>query len=141
MEAIGCHEHEYGWLVERAGCEITQGYKAIKAVDAEGRIHGMVGFGSWTENSCAMTIALENPAALRELLKWSFRYLFEQTGRRVGFALVREKNTRSMRLCKHVGFREVARLRDAISVGEDMVVFEMRRENCRWVSEEVRKAA
>ena len=141
MDVIGCHEHEYGWLVERAGCDITPGFKAIKAVDADGRIHGMIGYGAWTANSCLMHIALENPASFRSLLSWAFRYLFEQTGRNVAFATVRAKNERSLRLVNHVGFREVYRLKDAIAIGEDMVLFEMRRENCRWIPEEVRKAA
>lgn len=141
MQAIGCYEEEYGWLVERAGCDITPGFKAIKAVDETGRIHGMVGFGAWTANSCLMHIALETPIALRELLKWSFRYLFEQCGRGVAFATVRAKNEKSMRLCQKAGFREAYRLKDAIEVGEDMVLFEMRREHCRWIPQEARKAA
>jgi len=141
VQAIGCYEHEYGWLVERAGCDITPGFKAIKAVDASGRIHGMVGYGAWTENSCLMHIALENPASFRELLKWCFRYPFEQCGRGVVFATVRAKNERSLRLCRKVGMREAYRLRDAVAPGEDMILFEMRPENCRWIPEQMRKAA
>ena len=141
MDVVGCHEHEYGWLVERAGCDITPGFKAIKAVDATGRIHGMIGYGAWTENSCLMHIALDNPACFRSLLAWAFRYLFEMTGRGVAFATVRARNERSMRLCKRIGMREAYRLKDAIAVGEDMVLFEMRREDCRWIPEAARKAA
>ena len=141
MNVVGCYEHEYGWLVERAGCDVTPGFKAIKAVDDAGRIHGMIGYGAWTANSCLMHIALDNPASLRSLLKWCFRYVFEQTGRGVAFATVRGTNARSLRLCKRVGFREVYRLRDAVAVGEDMVLFEMRREDCRWIPEMARKAA
>ena len=140
MEAIGCYESEYGWLVERAGCDITPGFKAIKFVKDD-RIHGMVGYGSWTANAVVMHIALENPAALRETLKWAFRYPFEQCGRGVAIATVRERNERSMRLCQKIGMREVYRIKDGVEVGEDMVIFEMRREDCRWVPEAVRKAA
>lgn len=139
MEAIGCHEHEYQWLVDRAGCHITPGFKAIKVVDATGRIHGMVGYGEWTENCVVMHIALENPAALREVLRYGFWYPFIQCGRGVALATVRERNRRSMRLCKKVGFREAYRVKDGVAVGEDMVVFEMRREECRYLPE--RKAA
>ena len=98
-----------------------------------GRIHGMIGYGAWTENSCLMHIALDNPACFRSLLAWAFRYLFEMTGRGVAFATVRARNERSMRLCKRIGMREAYRLKDAIAVGEDMVLFEMRREDCRWI--------
>ena len=139
MDIIGCHEHEYGWLVERAGCDVSPGFKAIKAVDKQGKIHGMVGYGNWTANACIMHIALDNPAALRGILAWAFRYPFEQCGRNVAIATVRAKNERSMRLCKKVGMREVYRIRDGIEVGEDMVLFEMRSEDCRWIQH--RKAA
>ena len=138
MEAIGCYPEEYEWLVERSGCDITPGFKAIKVVDAEGKIHGMVGYGNWTANAVVLTIALDNPAALREVLKWGFRYPFEQCGRGIALAVVRGRNKRSLSLCNKVGFREVYRVKDGIEVGEDMVMFQMRREDCRYIA---RKAA
>jgi hypothetical protein len=141
MKAIGCYPEEYAWLVERAGCDITTGYKAIKFVDEVGKIHGMVGYGNWTANAVVLTIALDNPAALREVLKWGFRYPFEQCGRRIALAVVRGNNKRSLSLCSKVGFREVYRVKDGIDVGEDMVFFQMRREDCRWISQAARKAA
>ena len=138
MEAIGCYPEEYEWLVERSGCDITPGFKAIKVVDGKGKIHGMVGYGNWTANAVVLTIALDNPAALREMLKWGFRYPFEQCGRGIALAMVRGKNKRSLSLCNKVGFREVYRVKDGIEVGEDMVMFQMRREDCRYIA---RKAA
>ena len=141
MNAIGCHEHEYGWLVERSGCDITPGFKAIKVVDDSGKIHGMVGYGNWTANAVVLTIALDNPAALREVLKWGFRYPFEQCGRGIALAMVRGKNKRSLSLCNKVGFREVYRVKDGIEAGEDMVMFQMRREDCPWIPQAARKAA
>lgn len=141
IQIVGCYDHELGWLAERAGCEIGPGFQAMKAVDERGRVHGMVGYGGWTANSFLMHIALDNPACLRSLLKWCFRYPFEQAGRGVAYATVRGTNEPSLRLCRKVGFREVCRLRDAVAVGEDMVLFEMRREECRWIPDVVRKAA
>jgi len=138
MNAIGCYPEEYEWLVERSGCDITPGFKAIKVVDSEGKIHGMVGYGNWTANAVVLTIALDNPAALREVLKWGFRYPFEQCNRGIALAMVRGKNKRSLSLCNKVGFREVYRVKDGIEVGEDMVMFQMRREDCRYIA---RKAA
>jgi hypothetical protein len=139
VKVVGCYESEYGWLVERAGCELTTGFKAIKAVDDTGRIHGMIGYGAWTVNSCLMHIALENPAAFRSLLPWAFEYPFNQCGRNVAFATVRAENRRSHRLCMHIGMKEVFRMKDAVCIGEDMVIFEMRKEWCPWLQE--RKAA
>lgn len=141
MQIVGCYPQEYGWLVERAGCDVTPGFQAIKAIDDSGRIHGMVGYGNWTENSVLMHIALENPAAFRSILTMAFRLPFEMANRGVALATVRAKNERSMRLCQRVGFREAYRVKDGIAVGEDLVLFEMRRENCRFIPEQMRKAA
>jgi len=141
MIAVGCHDHEFQWLVERSGCDITPGFKAIKVVDDSGKIHGMVGYGNWTANAVVLTIALDNPAALREVLKWGFRYPFEQCGRGIALAMVRGKNKRSLSLCNKVGFREVYRVKDGIEAGEDMVMFQMRREDCPWIPQAARKAA
>lgn len=132
------------WLVERAGCTASTEFKAIEAVDENGRIHGMVGFDGWTENSVVMNIALDNPASFRHLLRPTFEYAFLQAKRGVALCMVRATNTRSARLCQKVGFREAYRVKDGICVGEDMILFEMRREECRWIPQpapETRKVA
>lgn len=133
-------EH-FPWLIQRAECNASIDFKAIEAVDESGRIHGMAGFDGWTPNSVVLTIALDNPAAFRHLVLPIFDYAFLQAGRGVALATVRGSNAKSLKLCKHVGLREVYRVRDGVRVGEDLVIFEMRREECRWIPEQARKAA
>lgn len=139
MNIIGCYPHEYGWIQERAGCEITPSFQAIKAADDTGRIHGMIGYSNWTANSVVIHIALENPACFRKLLQVAFSYPFVTAGRNIALATVRATNEKSMKLCQHVGFREAYRVKDGIAVGEDLVLFEMRSEDCKWIQN--RKAA
>jgi hypothetical protein len=97
MQAIGAFDHDYQWLVDRVGCFIDPGFRAIKIVDEGGRIHGMVGYGAWTENSVMCHIALDNPAALRTMVTAGFKYPFEMAGRGVMLATVRASNVRSYR--------------------------------------------
>lgn len=129
------------WLAERAQFNPSMDIKAIEAVDAAGRIHGMAGFDGWTANSVVLTLALDNPACFRQLILAIFHYAFVQAGRGVALATVRGSNVRSLKLCKHVGMREVYRVRDGVAVGEDLVIMEMRREECKWISQADRKAA
>jgi RimJ/RimL family protein N-acetyltransferase len=138
MQAIGAFDHDYQWLVDRVGCFIDPGFRAIKIVDEGGRIHGMVGYGAWTENSVMCHIALDNPAALRTMVTAGFKYPFEMAGRGVMLATVRASNVRSYRLCRRLGFEEAYRIKDGIAVGEDIILMQMRREDCRFLS---RKAA
>jgi RimJ/RimL family protein N-acetyltransferase len=82
-----------------------------------------------------MHVAVDVPAACRGLLHSAFAYLFRDTGRLLARAEVRAGNSASMRATQHVGFREVSRTRDGWAAGEDLVQFELRREECRWLKE------
>lgn len=126
------------WIAERAGFSPTIEFRALTALDDRGRIHGMVGFDGWTPNSVVAYIALDNPAALRHLVPAVFEVAFEKAERGVMLATCKGSNTRSLKLCKHLGMKEVYRVRDGVQVGDDLVILEMRREDCRWLQ---RKAA
>ena len=141
MKAYAAPPVAIPWLLRRVGCSYTAEFRAIMAVKDDGEIAGMVGYDLWTETSCVMHIALENPAAFRTLLVPAFEYPFVQGGKKVVLAMVRGDNEKSRRLCDHVGFREVYRVRDGIEAGVDMVLYEMRREECRWIGQKLRRAA
>ena len=118
------------WLVERAEIAWTPGLSAIEAVDAQGRIHGMVGFDGVMPNAVSMHIALDNAAALRSLLKPAFRVVFNVYGMGVARAMVRGSNARSLDLVAHAGFKFAYRSVDGWAKGEDLLLFEMRRDEC-----------
>lgn len=126
-------EH-FEWLEERAACNISPDFRAIEALDAEGRIRGMVGYCDWTPNAVFLHIALESPMAARALWRPAFEYPFEEAGRNVLLATIRAKNYRVTRLLQHLEFTETACIRDGWADGEDFRVFEMRKENCRWLT-------
>jgi hypothetical protein len=141
MIVIPANQSMFPWLTSRAQSNASPDMKAIAVIDNEGHIHGMAGFDGWTPNSVVGTIALDSPIAFKRLIWAMFHFAFVQANRGVLLATVRGTNTRSLRLCKHVGMKEVYRVRDGIAVGEDLVVFEMRREDCRWIAPSVRRAA
>lgn len=124
------------WLVERSGCAFTNTLRGIEAIDSEGRIHGAVGFDGWMGNAAQMHVAIEHPMAVRALLKPSFHYLFNQVGKDVALGLLPAHNERALRFDKHLGFRETYRLKDGAAPGDDMVLLEMRRDECRWLKED-----
>ena len=131
---------EHPWIIQRAGLTVTPDFAAVRARDTEsGRIVAMVGYDSWTPNTVTVHVALAHPAALRHVLVPGFEIPFVHAGRKVAICAVNGTNHRSLALVKRLGFREVYRLRDGWSDGQDLVLFEMRRENCRWIRR--RKAA
>jgi len=127
------HPDHYGWIASRAALNIGPQFRAIEAVDAEGRIHGMVGYDGWTQSAVSVHVAVDHPAALRHLVGPGFRIPFDEFNRTVVVATVLSSNHRSLRLVKHLGFIETHRIVDGWDLGVDLVLFEMRRPQCRWV--------
>lgn len=123
----------FGWIQSRTQCALSPTFRAIEAVDDEGNIRGMVGFDGWTQNAAQMHVAIESPGALRALLKPSFSYLFGEAGRSIALGLVPSHNETALRFDKHIGFRETYRVKDGWAPGDDMVLLEMRRDECRWL--------
>lgn len=135
------HPSHFDWLVKRADFSgYSPKFRAIEAAHEDGTILGMVGFDGWTDNSCVASFALDTPIALRGLMGPAFEFVFDVAKRGLILCTVRGSNAKSLRVCKHLGFKETYRVRDAVAVGEDLVVFEMRREECRYLKRE-RKAA
>lgn len=122
------------WLEERVGTPLTPEARGIVAVDATGRVRGMVAYDGWTESAAEAHMAVDAPAAWRALVRPAFVYPFLQAGRRVLLGRIRASNTASLRMAMHLGFAELARVRDGAREGEDLVLVQMRREDCRWLS-------
>lgn len=92
----------------------------------------MVGYDGWTPNACSMHVAIEDPIAVRRLIKPAFGIVFDEKpkglGLGVALASVLSTNTQSLRFTKHLGFKRVAMLRDAWRPGVHMIFFELRRD-------------
>lgn len=129
----------FEWLVERTGCAPTDDFRAIEAVDSTGRIRGMVGFDLWTKNSCQAHMATDTPMAWRHLARAAAEYVFGRAGMGMVLGMVSGRNEMSLRTAKRLGFREAHVIREGCASGVDLVLLELRREDCRWLDE--RKAA
>lgn len=141
MKAQAAPPAHYGWLTERSGYTPGAGFRALEVVDAGGRVRAMAGFDGWTPAAVWLHVVVESPAAARPLLHAAFDYAFHQCSRHLVLGLVRASHTRLLRMADRVGFKVVHRLPGAWEAGEDMVVLQLRRESCRWVSTDARRAA
>lgn len=95
----------------------------------------MVGFDGWTDNSCQAHMAVDYPAVWRSLLQPAFAYPFVENNRKLLVGTIAANNARSLALAKRMGFKETYRIRDAWADGVDLVLVEMRREECRFLGE------
>lgn len=125
-------EH-FTWLTERTRYRPASDFRAIEAVDEAGTIAGLVGFDHWNPNSAQIHVALDRPALCRNLIRAAFEFPFLQAGRGVLIALVAEMNSKSLNLAKRFGFTVAHRVADGWASGVDLLVMELRKENCRWI--------
>ena len=126
----------FDWLLQRLGPHffLSPNARGLAAFNEKtGETVGMVAYDNWTDNSAQIHIALDTPIAWRSMARHVFRYPFEEANRGLLIATVASSNLRSLRLTSSVGFKQAYRIKDAVAVGVDYVIFEMRREDCRWV--------
>ena len=121
------------WISERAHCALTADARGIAAVDARGNIRGMVAYDGWTENACQAHMAVDSPIVWRHLVRPAFQYPFLQAGKNVLVGVIPSHNERSVEMTRALGFIEKHRIADGWAPGDDMIVFEMRRSECRWL--------
>jgi hypothetical protein len=133
-------EH-YAWIAQRAQVNPGAQFRALEAVDDTGRILAMVGYDGWLTGCVNVHVALDHPAALRYVLRPGFGIPFVELGCRLVLCQVLSTNWASLRLVNHLGFKEVFRGREWWAPGVDLVFFEMRRADCKWIPLEARRWA
>lgn len=120
------------WLCERIGYMPTPWMRCIGSITPKNKILGVVGFDAWNGASCEMHVAGEGNWVTRDLLYATFDYAFNVAKLKVVIGMVPSTNKKAIRFDKHVGFEEVARIKNGTSDG-DLVIMQMRRENCRYL--------
>lgn len=112
-------------------CEDTKGIVAINA----GSIAAIAILDSWTANSCMIHIWIDNPMVLKHgFAEEVFGFTFsEESGREVVIGVTPDNNLKALKFIKHIGFEEVARIKDGHERGVDFVITEMRKEKCKWI--------
>ena len=73
----------------------------------------------------------------RDFLFACFDYAFRHCDLKVLVNYVSAENPDSLRFTKHIGFTEIARVRHGWDGKDDMVLFQLHRDDCRWLNTEV----
>lgn len=134
MRAEPAPQNNLGWLVSRANCHLTSDFRAIQVVDSRNAVRGMIGYCNWRPNSAQVHFALESPIAARCLIGPAFEFPFLQARVGVLHSQIPANNAKSVRIAKSFGFSESGRILDGWAPGIDLICFEMRKENCRWIA-------
>lgn len=135
-------QEEWDWtynLCHQIRCEDSQG---IVGYNEKGDIRCAAVFDSFTVDACSVHFAIAAPIVIKYgFLNEIARHLFITCGRKKIFGLVPSTNEKALRLDKHIGFTEVARIPDAIMDGVDYIVIRLDKKDCKWIPQEHREAA
>lgn len=126
---------ELRWIEERTGCVLTRNARALLAETSQGCTVGMVAYDGWTPGSVQAHMAVAYPAVWRALLRPAFDYPFRFAGKEVLIGVIASDNARSVAAARAFGFTEAHRITDGWSKGTDLIIFEMRRADCRWLKD------
>ena len=98
----------------------------------------VVAYDNWTENAVFMhcwSNGSTKPWFDIRFLREIFRYPFEICNKGLVIGTTQGDNTPVLEFCRRVGFKQTYRIKDGWKLGTDLVIQEMRRENCRWLKE------
>jgi hypothetical protein len=85
-------------------------------------------------NDCRVIIVADDPSwCLPGVLAELFRYPFEVAGCVRLTAIIRDGNTRSLKLCKGLGFRQEGVLRRGHNGKTNAIILGMLKEECKWL--------
>lgn len=126
---------DIAWIEDHVGV-LKRNATSIAAVKPDGTIAGVVAFDAWNPGSVHCHIALESPMAWRHLTKAVWLYAFEQEGVSAVLATIPSHRCEAVRMAICLGFKSTHRVRDGFCPGSDLVHFEMRREDCKFLQRE-----
>lgn len=100
----------------------------------DGRIVGGVVFSMFQGHDIHANLAFDTPRwASRAVIRDLFSYPFGQLGCSRITALIGRKNKASRRLCEGLGFELEGVMRKGLDGREDLIIYGMLREKCRWL--------
>jgi hypothetical protein len=114
-------------------CEDTKGIVA----EENGEILAAFIADSWSETSVQVHQMVLNRKALREGIHRIFaNWIFGFAGMKMMIGLTPGDNEKAIRLNRHYGFKEFARVPDAYCEGVDYIIFHMTADECNYFDRE-----
>lgn len=128
------------WVSRRVDIKTTTSAYGFGVVDLSRKaILGGVVFDNFTGHSIAIHVASESRYWLiREMLYTTFNYAFNicKVDKLVG--CVKSTNVEAIEFDKNIGFTYETTIKDLFAAGEDAVILELRKKDCKYITPEFR---
>lgn len=124
-------------LLDEAGVKSTADLRAMMWVNKDTfQIEWVVGYDGFIGKVCQMhVVKTADKPAPRRMLWAAFDYPFNHAGLEIVLGVVNTKNEEAMNFNKHLGFKEMSRLPGVHDDGGDLVLFAMKKDECKWLKE------
>ena len=122
------------WLSEVGKFKYPQETACI-GQEKDGKLIAVLGYNNFNPNSCQIHVASTDVYWLnKDLLFAIFDYPFNKLGVKVILAPIYKGNTKSLNLCRKLGFEQVADIPYGHPEG-DLIVVAMKRNQCKWLQQ------
>lgn len=123
------------WVAERVGRDDPWTTAAALGLEKDGELVAGIVIDGYVPNARgSMHCAGTGKYWLnREFLRACFDYAFNFLNLKVLINPVSAMNDASLRFTRHIGFTELARIPLAWDGKEDLVLFQLHRDDCRWL--------
>jgi len=124
----------FAFCQERMPVSMVAGMKGL-GLERDGELVAGVLYEGYNGHNVWMHVAAEPGAKWlnKEYLRYCFHYPFVELGCTRVSGYVEAKNASARRFDEHLGFRKEAVLQGAASDGGDVILYVMRREDCRYL--------
>lgn len=133
-------ERDWHWVTKELPVALCEGVKGIVAVDTDTNAPvGVAVMDSWTYTTVQVHFAVMRPMVLKHgFLEEIADYVFNVCSKIKMIGLVPADNEKALKLDKHIGFKELYRLKDGYDFGVDYVIMELTRADAaRWLNETI----
>jgi hypothetical protein len=137
MKLLKMTTDHWKWLHKRCHPIMCADTIGITAIDHKSNIMAVAAMDSWAPNSCQLHWAIDNKMVLRHgFIEELCEFVFNTRGRSMIIGLVPSDNHLALKLNQHIGMTEVGRVKDGYKIGSDLVIMQLHRDTCRWLTEE-----
>jgi RimJ/RimL family protein N-acetyltransferase len=125
----------WSFLSTRVEIPWSEDFRAIGKVKSDCLL-AVVGYNGFTGRTCFMHSAIDDPSVIdRTFVRAVFEYPFVTCNLTHVLAPADSANEKSLTLLRKVGFKEAIRFEDAGLDGKDLILLQLKRDECRWIKD------
>jgi hypothetical protein len=119
------------WISNKLGGEVPKNLMCI-GQEIDGELKAVSSYSNFQGKSCNFSLAGEGNFMNKDYLWAMFDYPFNILKLKVIIATIAGNNEKSLKLSRHLGFKEIANIADAHKDG-NLIIMVMKREDCKWL--------